>query len=157
MKKLNNYTISEYLKVLGERKPTPGGGSAAALAGSIGAGLIEMAANYSVGKSSSKSVEKKIASIIKKISAIKQELLVLVDKDAEVYELVVKVRKGTVAQQKAADRQSKAIAKQIMKLCCDGIILAANLVPIGNKNLFQDVEIGVELLSAAYHGVKILA
>ncbi|MBF0478552.1 MAG: cyclodeaminase/cyclohydrolase family protein [Candidatus Omnitrophica bacterium] len=156
MKKFNHFTLSEYLDVLGERKPAPGGGSASALAGALGAGLIEMAANYSLGKSSSKSVEKKISLIVRKIKAVKLGLLALVDKDAEAYELVVKARQGTAAEKRVADRQSKAIPKLIMKLCCDGTILAAKLVPVGNKNLFQDVEIGVELLSAGFHGAKVL-
>ena len=45
MKRYKIHTLQEYLEVLSQRTPVPGGGSAAALVGSLGAALISMVAN----------------------------------------------------------------------------------------------------------------
>jgi len=54
-----NGSIKEYLKDLAARKPAPGGGSAAALSAAVGASLISMVANYTVGNPSSKMLKKR--------------------------------------------------------------------------------------------------
>src|SRR4030042_5260277 len=47
---LQKVTIEEFLEELAARKPTPGGGSVAALAGALSAGLVSMAAEFSGNK-----------------------------------------------------------------------------------------------------------
>src|SRR5664280_547322 len=47
---MQDKTIGAWLSELGSRAPTPGGGSAAALSAAISAGLLEMVANYTIGK-----------------------------------------------------------------------------------------------------------
>jgi formiminotetrahydrofolate cyclodeaminase len=43
-------TLEEFLNALASKAPTPGGGSAAALIGAMGAGLISMVCNVTLGK-----------------------------------------------------------------------------------------------------------
>jgi len=61
---LLNGTIKSYLEKLGKKCPVPGGGSAAALSGALGAALIEMSAVYSVKKSPKQKKIKKALSDI---------------------------------------------------------------------------------------------
>ena len=58
--------LKTYLDDLAAKKPAPGGGSAAALAASIGAGLISMVANYTVDNPRYKNVEEEAAAILTK-------------------------------------------------------------------------------------------
>ena len=43
-------SVSELSAALASKQPTPGGGSAAALAGALGAGLVSMVCRYTVGR-----------------------------------------------------------------------------------------------------------
>src|SRR4030042_1575676 len=47
---LQQLTIEEFLEEVAARKPTPGGGSVAALSGALAAGLVSMAAEFSGNK-----------------------------------------------------------------------------------------------------------
>ena len=67
MKKFKSHTLKDYSKSLSTRAPVPGGGSAAALTACLGASLISMVANYSLGRKKTKRVEAKIKTIISSI------------------------------------------------------------------------------------------
>src|SRR3954452_15733335 len=56
-------TVGELLQQLGSSAPTPGGGAAAALAGAVGAALIEMTANLTIGRPRLADVEPQARSI----------------------------------------------------------------------------------------------
>ena len=74
MKKYQFCPINEYLNCLSQRTPVPGGGSAAALVGSVGAALISMAANYSLKKNKPAAVEENIKKVLFKSEKIRRRL-----------------------------------------------------------------------------------
>src|SRR6476660_9818566 len=45
-----NLTVGELLERLGSSDPAPGGGAAAAIVGAVGAALVQMTANLSIGR-----------------------------------------------------------------------------------------------------------
>jgi len=45
-----NLTVGEFLERLGSSDPAPGGGAAAAVAGAMGAALVQMTANLTIGR-----------------------------------------------------------------------------------------------------------
>jgi formiminotetrahydrofolate cyclodeaminase len=156
MKKLRNNTLVEYSNALAKKAPTPGGGSAAALAGSLGAALICMVAEYSVGKNKSKRVEKRLANVLKKGKEIRKRLLECVDLDAQGYEKIVKARKGTEAQRKKAEKEARKIPLEVCKLCYKAVDLTPILVEDGNVYLISDVQAALEILQAAYNSALIM-
>ena len=152
VRKFKSYTIEEYLTTLSEKLPTPGGGSAAALSGALGASLIAMVANYSVKKFKTKSVEKRIKHIRKKSNELRRLFVKLIDKDAQVYKKVVKVRNKPAKEKKEALRQAKAVSEEVCQLCYQGLQLTPDLIKHGNQSLLSDVEVAVEMFRAAYNG-----
>ena len=154
MKKYKIHTLQEYLTVLSQRTPVPGGGSAAALVGSLGAALISMTANYSLKRNQPPSVEVKIKTILKKSEAIRKRLLDLVDLDARAYLSVVKNRKATPDKKQKALRQARAVPQEVCRLCSQAIALTPFLVLKGNKYLLSDVKVAVEFLLAAFSAAK---
>ena len=52
--------LDEFLNVLSSKAPTPGGGSAAALSGTVGASLVAMVANLTIGKKKYVEVEEEM-------------------------------------------------------------------------------------------------
>ncbi len=156
MKKFRDHTLKQYLEVLSLKRSVPGGGSAAALTGALGAALIAMVAQYSQGKTDAKSAEKRILRILKESNRIKDELLECVDLDAEFYKKVIEAPK--LSKQRAkAERTARRIPKQVCKLCYKAIDLTPYLVQKGNLNLIGDVEVAVEMLFAAYKSAMTLS
>ncbi len=83
-------TLASYLEQLSRREPVPGGGSAAALTAALGAALISMAANYSIGrKANTKAVETRLAGIVRASETIRKRLLDLTSLDSQAYLKVV--------------------------------------------------------------------
>ncbi len=155
MKKLKDHTIEQYFNVLSARTPTPGGGSASALTAAAGVSLLIMVANYSVGKTDSKVVNRRLEKIIKQSKKIRDRLIELIDLDAEVYRNVVESRKSSANVQKAALRQARKIPLEVARLCYKTVSFAPYLVEKGNSNLISDVQIAVEMLFSSYTSAMI--
>lgn len=151
MKKFKNHTVQEYCDVLALKTPTPGGGSAAALVGATATALISMVGRYSQGKAKPKQIERRINSTIVKSEKIRQRFIELIDLDAEVYLKVVQARKGTDAQKKKAQKESRKVPIEVCKLCHQAIDLTAVLVEDGNPYLLSDVEVASEMLLASFN------
>ena len=155
MSKFKDHSLAAYLKVLSQRTPVPGGGSASALTAALGAALISMVANYSLGKGVSPSVQTKIKGVLKQNEKIRLRLLQLVDLDAQAYLKVVQTRKASSAKRKAALRGAQDVPREVGRLCYAAVGLTPVLVAQGNKYLVSDVEVALELLWAGYRSAMI--
>ena len=150
-----NSSIRKYLGDLAAKKPAPGGGSAAALAGALAASLLSMVANFTVGKEKYKPYEKEIKKVLKESERIRKRLLQLVDLDVRAYMRVVKTRDKGAKQKKAALKKAAAVPKEICQICQEALKLCPVLVKKGNRNLLSDVEVAMEFLLAAFNSALI--
>ena len=155
MKPFKNYTLAEYTRVLSLKVPAPGGGSAAALTAALGAALLSMVANYSLGKTSSRTNEQKIKASLKTSEQLRKRFLQLVDLDARAYLNVVKTRRAAPARRIAARRKAAEVPLEICKLCYKAVQLSPALVRYGNKHLISDVKVALELLLAAFNAARV--
>ena len=156
MKPYKTHTLEQYLNLLSQRTPVPGGGSAAALVGSLGAALISMVANYSLKRDQPLDVLKNIKTILMKSEKIRKRLLELVDLDAQVYLKVVQTRRGSSPEKKKTVlRQAGLVPMEVGRLCRQAIELTPYLVQYGNKYVLSDVEVAMEFLEAAVNAAKI--
>ena len=155
MKLFKNYSLSEYSRALSLKIPAPGGGSAAALTAALGAALLSMVANYSLGKTSSHANEQKIKASLKTSEQLRKRFLQLVDLDARAYLNVVKVRKAAPAKRIAARRKAAEIPLEVCNLCYKAVQLSPGLVRYGNKYLISDVKVALELLLAAFNAARV--
>lgn len=149
MKKFQDYTLSEYCDVLSQKVSVPGGGSAAALSGALGAALLSMVVNYSLGKKTD-DVDAKLKEILKKSEVLRKRFLELVDLDAQAYLEFVNARKADEPTKEKARQRACEVPLEIAQLCYQALNLAPYLVLEGNKYLVSDVEVALELLGAAY-------
>jgi len=83
---LTELSCKDFSFELSSKKPVPGGGGAAALAGSFGVALNMMVANFSKGKKKFIQYEKQHEDILKRGEKLRIDLLNLVEKDAEYFE-----------------------------------------------------------------------
>ncbi|MDD4879301.1 MAG: cyclodeaminase/cyclohydrolase family protein [Candidatus Omnitrophica bacterium] len=135
--------IDLFVKELGERKPSPGGGAAAALTGALGAALIIKVANFTMGKKKYKRYDKEARTIAKKAEALRNKLSAYIEKDARRYSEYARTR-SRAAMQKASD-----CAGEISAFSEEGVRICMRLKKIANRNLKGDMAAAELFLRAA--------
>ncbi len=81
--------IAEYLERLSAKTPTPGGGSAAAIAGSLGAALVNLVSKLTVGKKGYEAVAAEMKQLEKQARELLNRLVELADQDSAAFEGVL--------------------------------------------------------------------
>lgn len=81
-----NTKIDEFIKQLSSKAPVPGGGGASALIGAISVSLCSMVANLTSGKKKYAEYQEDLEAIISRTLQATENLLSLIQKDAEVFE-----------------------------------------------------------------------
>lgn len=132
-----NTSLKKYLDDLAAKLPAPGGGSAAALNAALGAALISMVVNFTLGKAKYAQYEKELNSILERSEKLREEFLNLVDLD------VVAYKSGNI-------RDALDVPFMLSRLCFEAIKLCPGLVKKGNARLISDVAVAVVLLEGAF-------
>ena len=130
-------SVKKYLDDLAARLPAPGGGSAASLTAALGAALVSMVVNFTLGKSKYAQYEKELKAILEKSEKLRKEFLNLVDLDV-------------VAYKSKNLKDSLDIPFMVCRLCFEAIRLCPSLIRKGNVNLVSDVAVAAVLLEAGF-------
>jgi glutamate formiminotransferase/formiminotetrahydrofolate cyclodeaminase len=156
--KMTEKSVEVFLDELASSAPAPGGGSVAALAGAIGAALISMVSNLTVGKEKYAGVQDDIKAILKKSESLRQELTDLIEEDIRVYtELnqTMKMPRDTEEQKqaraKAMDKALKAatgVPMRVAGACVAVMELFRPAADKGNTNAVSDVGVGILMAEA---------
>ena len=158
-----------FLEELAAPTPTPGGGSAAAYAGALGAALVAMVAGLTIGKKNYAKVEAGMQAIRVMAEKLRKELTLAVDDDASAFEAVMgafKLPKGTEEQKAAraaAVHNARLNAAHVPLHVAQDVVkvmeLALKCAKEGNLNAISDSMSGFALsraaLTAAGYNVKI--
>ncbi|MCX5687087.1 MAG: cyclodeaminase/cyclohydrolase family protein [Candidatus Omnitrophica bacterium] len=147
-----NESIKKYVDDLAAREPTPGGGSAASLAGALGAALLEMVCNFTIGNKKYKDIEESISGYLIVIKKIREEFLILVDEDTKIYSSICAAFK--TKDEKIIDKALKDgyyISLKICELAKSGMKISLGLAEKSNVNLITDVGCGSEFLKASFY------
>ena len=145
--------------------PTPGGGSAAALSGAVGASLLGMGAGLPKPRAQNADDEQRLAAARGNCASISERLTALMDRDSEAYDGVV----AAFRLPKSSDEEKQARSSRIqealrlatetpldvMRACLDAIQTGGEVAALGNANASSDVEVGLELLMAGLRGAKL--
>ena len=153
-KKMNNF-----LEELASNSPTPGGGSVAALAGALGAALISMVGNLTIGKKKYEDVEEDIKRIISSSEKLRYELSQLIEEDVKVFNnfmATYKMPKGTEDEKKIRTEKIQASLIKAAKVplrvaykCLDVLNLSKEVAEKGNINVISDAGVAVLMAEAA--------
>src|ERR1700690_3820855 len=87
--KLIEKSVTKFLDELASKSPAPGGGSVAALAGSIGSALTSMVCQLTIGKKKYAGVEKEMKKILEQSEDLRRKFAELVDEDTEAFNKVM--------------------------------------------------------------------
>ena len=164
MTKLTSLSVTDLLAALRSPDPTPGGGSAAALAGAIGASLLAMVAALPKSRAASEEHVEHLKDAGERCAAASAELEALVDRDSDAYDLVVTAYKKLKATDEeksarstaiqAALREAIAAPLAVMRACAAAAGHGAVIAALGNPSASSDVQVGFELLGAGLRGAK---
>ena len=156
---LTELSCKDFTFELSSKKPVPGGGGAAALAGSLGVALNMMVVNFSKGKKKFIQYEKQHEDTLNKGEKLRLELLNLVEKDAVYFEPLSMAYSmpATTAEEKAKkeNRMQKCLKDacsapvETMELVYEGIKLHEEITDISSVTIISDIGVGVQLLKAA--------
>ncbi len=156
---LTDETVRKYTERLASDQPTPGGGSAAALAGALAAASAAMVASFTVGREKFAAVEQDVQRILQILQDQRERLLELTDADAEAYSQVgaayglpKDTEEDKQARREAIQQALKAAAEVPMGVavaCAQVIPVLEELARKGNQNLISDVGVAAQLALAA--------
>ncbi|MBQ2698906.1 MAG: cyclodeaminase/cyclohydrolase family protein [Firmicutes bacterium] len=152
-------TCQDFLDQLASKAPVPGGGGAAAIAGAMGAALLQMVCNLTSGKPKYACYEEDIQRIEAKAEELRASLQNLVQLDAEVFEplsAAYALPKDTPEQQAHKQAELERLLFQAALVPLQMVTTAAELVPLleeaaqkGSKLLLSDVGVAAAMVEAA--------
>lgn len=150
--------IEPFVEQLAAPTATPGGGSAAAASGAMGAALAHMVASMSRGKKAYLQYERELSEAIARLAQLREELKAAIDADAESYNAVMKAYKQAKASANAdgiidaALKQATSVPLSVAERAREVVSIAEKLLPITNPNMKSDLTTGIALAQAAIQG-----
>jgi formiminotetrahydrofolate cyclodeaminase len=157
--------LTTFLERLRSSSPTPGGGSASALAGAIGAALLAMVAALPKPRTTTDDEVRKLKEAGEFTTTFAQRLEHLIDEDSQAYDAVVsayRLPKETEAEKSARSARIQEAMKQaieapleVMRTCADALAWAGVVSSLGNASASSDVQVGIELLRAGLRGARL--
>jgi formiminotetrahydrofolate cyclodeaminase len=159
---LTDLSFRELTARLASREPIPGGGSAAALAGAMGAALVAMVAELSIGRADASVHQAQLHDLRDSAVARQSALLDLAEEDAAAYAAVVAARRMPKEDEAARAARARILRTTMVaaaevplrtaQVAAEVLDMARRIAPIGNPNAVSDAGVAAQLASAAVRG-----
>ena len=158
MTNFEQLSLSQFLDALASDAPTPGGGTAAAIAGAMGAALAQMVAALTLSKEKYADAHEAVRPIAEAAQLARSEFVKLAREDSEAYDAVVAARRlpKDSEEQKTERAHRIAIANKLaaevpMRTADAAVRLLSALPELaqkGNPNAVSDAGAAALLLDA---------
>jgi formiminotetrahydrofolate cyclodeaminase len=155
---LTDQALNRFLDQLSSSSPTPGGGSVAALSGALGAALVGMVCNLTLGKKKYAAVQEEIADLSTRSERLRHQLTALLVADARVYARVSQAMKmprdsdqertARAAALEAALKAATETPLQVAEACVAVMNLCRPAAEKGNANAVSDAGVAVLMAEA---------
>lgn len=162
--KFAEMTVAQFLDALSSPAPTPGGGTASAVAGAMAASLFVMVTG--LAKSNTNADDEKAALAVAKaaLEPLVTTLAALADADAAAFDEVMSAYRLPKATDDEKAARSAAIQKglqgatvvplQTLRACAAAMAQAGTVAACGNRSAVSDVGVAIGLLEAAAAGAE---
>lgn len=157
--KFEEMTVGAFIDELASNSPAPGGGSVAALCGSLSAGLTSMVGNLTIGKEKYKDSWDGMQQVFDISEKLREDFVNLMNDDTDsfnVFMAAMKMPKGTdeeKAARKAAMADASKTATEVplltLETCAEAAKLAFKAAELGNPNAASDAGSAALLAEAA--------
>ena len=159
---LAEQAVKDFTALLASDAPAPGGGSAAALEGAMGAALTAMVCELTLGKEKYAAYREEIAAIRDKAETLREKLLQAMDEDTEAFLQVSRAFAMAKATDEEKAARSAAIQKglaqctetplHVMELAADTLVMTASLPGRFNESAASDLGVAALSLRACVRG-----
>ncbi len=156
---IKDNTLTDFLDALASGAPTPGGGSAAALMAAMGAALVGMVCNLTVGKKAYQAVEGDMKALLQKSEALRVQITDMIAADIEAFDRLMaaygmpKKSDADKAARSAEIQAALRVATEVPLACAraatDVIALCRDAAEKGNLNVLSDAGVAVVAADAA--------
>jgi len=146
-------TVEKFLDDLASGSATPGGGSAAAIMGAMGAALVSMVCNVTIGKKGYEGVEAEMKAVLRESEKVRRRLTDMVAEDIAAFDSILaayKLPKATDADKarrtdaiQAGLRRATETPLQCARVCAEVIALSRRASVHGYLNVISDGGVGV--------------
>ncbi|MBN2724148.1 MAG: cyclodeaminase/cyclohydrolase family protein [Deltaproteobacteria bacterium] len=157
--------LASFIQNVSSRSPAPGGGSVAALSGSLGASLGAMVCRLTIGKKKYKEVEDLMRNTEKLLLPLRDKLRDLIDDDTQAFDSVMEafgLPDGTPEEKKIKDEQimlasqkAAMVPLHVMKKCLEAVELLKDVAHYGNVNSISDAGVANYCLKTGFEGAKL--
>jgi formiminotetrahydrofolate cyclodeaminase len=162
MTSVANLTVSAFLDAIASPEPTPGGGTAAAVAGAIGASLVLMVAGLVRTRHNDEADRAALTAARVEILPLRDRMIALADADADAYDQVTSAYKLPKATDEERAARGEAIQRALraatlvpldtVRAAVEAIAAAKTVARAGNPSAASDVGVALGLLEAAVTG-----
>jgi len=162
---LADTSVRDLLTAFSSPNPTPGGGSAAALASAVGASLLAMVAGLPKTRTGTDADRAALAQAVSALAGIRYQLTEAIDADTAAYDQVVaayKRPKGSSEEQAArkaaierALRAATDVPLGVVRLSAAALEQAKTVAAHGHRAASSDVGVAVALLRAGMRGARL--
>ena len=145
--------VEKFLDELASGNPTPGGGSAAAVMGAMGAALVSMVCNVTIGKRGYEAAEAEMRQVLNESERVRRRLTQMVAEDIAAFDSIMaayKLPKATdqdkatrAAAIQAGLRRATETPLDCARVCAEVIALARRAGEHGYLNVISDAGVGV--------------
>jgi formiminotetrahydrofolate cyclodeaminase len=162
---LSATAILEFTRRLSSADPTPGGGSASALVGALGAALAGMVARLTAKSPKFASVAQRMAQAADEADGLSKEFLAAIDEDVVAFDKVsaaYRMPKQSDAEKRAREQALQPalvvatdVPMRVVELATSTVKLALELVEAGNPNAISDAGCAALFAQAAARGAAL--
>jgi methenyltetrahydrofolate cyclohydrolase len=158
-------SIDEFLDRLASVDATPGGGSAAAIMGAMGAALVSMVCNVSIGKKVCEAAEPELKSVRTQSETLRRRLAAMVAEDVAAFDSLMaayklpkdsdldKTRRADAIQ--AGLRLATEVPLDCARVCAQVVELARRASEHGYRGVISDAGVGVLAANSAAHSAAL--
>ena len=156
---IKDKSLQGFMDELASNAPTPGGGSGAAVMGAMGAALVSMVCNLTVGKKGYGEVEDDLKDVLKQSEALRDRLTDMIRADVDVFDRLMAsygMPKETDEEKAVRSEEIQASLKEATdvplncaRACAEAIELCRVAAEKGNLNVISDAGVAVVAADAA--------
>lgn len=156
---------TRFLDALAGPEPTPGGGSAASLAGAIAAGLVSMVCNLTRGQKRFEAVRADVERCLVESEELRARLTSLTEEDMAAYSGFAEAQRLPRASDEEKQRRSRAMQEALRQCtlvplrtaqaCREVLWLCPEVREKGNPAAVSDVGVAALLAEAALRGAAL--
>ena len=156
---MKNMTLKKFVDTVASNEPVPGGGSVAAVCGTLSAALSEMVANLTIGKKKYAEQEDEMKEIKERALILRRKLIDYIEKDStsynkvmEAYKLPKETEDEKEIRKEAIEESSKLAATIPLEVAFTSfeiMPLAEAVVLRGNSNAVTDALVAAMLARTA--------